>query len=86
MEARKIVGWNLRRLRTARGLTIEELGDQAMLDPSSVARIERGTANPGIMTIEKLAAALGVPLVEFVVEPEGGKAPPRPLRAGRKAK
>lgn len=86
MEARKLVGWNLRRLRTARGLTIEELGDQAALDPSSVARIERGTANPGIMTIEKLAVALGVGLAEFVVEPGDGDEPPRPLKAGRKAK
>ena len=84
MEARQIVGWNLRRVRAAKGLTIEELGYQAEVDASSVARIERGTANPSIGVIEKLARALGVPLVEFLVEPNPGDAPPKPLPAGRK--
>lgn len=84
MEARQIVGWNLRRIRTAKGLTIEELGYEAGVDGSSVARIERGTANPSIGVIEKLGRALGVPLVEFLAEPEPGTSPPRPLTAGRR--
>lgn len=84
MEARQIVGWNLRRIRAEKGLTIEELGHEAGVDASSVARIERGTANPSIGVIEKLGMVLKVPLTEFLVEPEIGASPPKPLSAGRR--
>ncbi|SDF82439.1 helix-turn-helix domain-containing protein [Thalassobaculum litoreum] len=84
MEARQIVGWNLRRIRAEKGLTIEELGHEAGVDASSVARIERGTANPSIGVIEKLGRALGVSLVQLLTEPEAGEVPPKPLPAGRR--
>lgn len=84
MEARQIVGWNLRRIRAEKGLTIEELGHEAGVDASSVARIERGTANPSIGVIEKLGIALAVPLTELLIEPPAGTAPPKPLPAGRR--
>lgn len=84
MEARQIVGWNLRRIRAEKGLTIEELGHEAGVDASSVARIERGTANPSIGVIEKLGIALAVPLTELLIEPPTGASPPKPLAAGRR--
>jgi transcriptional regulator with XRE-family HTH domain len=86
MEARKLVGWNVRRLRAAKGLTIEELADRSDADASFVARLERGTVNVGVVLMGRLAKALGATLVELVVEPEPGAKPPKPLRAGRKAK
>ncbi|WIM12970.1 helix-turn-helix transcriptional regulator [Enhydrobacter sp.] len=84
MEARKLVGWNVRRLRVAKGLTIEELAGRAEADASFVARLERGQVNVGILMLERLAKQLGAKLVEFMVEPEAGAKPPKPLKAGRK--
>ena len=85
MEARRIVGWNVRRIRVARGFTIEELADRAGLDASYVARIERAVVNPSIGVVEKLCRALGASLTELVREPARGAGPPRPLRGGRRA-
>lgn len=86
MEARKLVGWNLRRLRVAKGLTIEELAGRADADASFVARLERGQANVGIVMLDRLAKQVGAKLSEFTVEPEPGTKPPKPLKAGRKPK
>ncbi len=86
MEAKKLVGWNLRRLRVAKRFTIEELAGRADADPSFVARLERGEVNVGIVMLERLAKQLAGKLSDFTVEPEAGAKPPKPLRAGRKSK
>jgi transcriptional regulator with XRE-family HTH domain len=86
MEARKLVGWNVRRLRVARELTIEELAGRADADASFVARLERGQVNVGVDMLQRLAKPLGAKLADFTVEPAPGEEPPKPLRAGRKAK
>ncbi len=86
MEARKLVGWNLRRLRVARRFTIEELADRADADASFVARVERGQANVGIVMLERLAKSLNAKLSDLTVEPDPGAKPPKPLTAGRKAR
>ena len=85
MEARRIIGWNVRKIRVAKNLTMEELADQAGVDFSSLARLERGTLNATIGIIEKLAHALGVTLVELVVEPPKGAKPPKPLTPSQRA-
>ena len=85
MEARKLVGWNVRRLRVAKGLTIEELAGRADADASFVARLERGQVNVGIDMLQRLAKPLGVKLADFTIDPGPGAKPPRPLPAGRKA-
>lgn len=84
MEAKKLVGWNLRRLRVARGFTIEELADRADADASFVARLERGQANVGIVMLARLAEAVSAKLVDLVAEPEPGAKPPAPLKPGRR--
>jgi transcriptional regulator with XRE-family HTH domain len=84
MKARKFVGWNLRRLRAERGFSIESLAGDAEVDPSHVARIERGTVNPSVDVLERLAHVLRVKLHEFFIEPEPGASPPKPLRSGRR--
>ncbi len=86
MEAKKVVGWNLRRMRVAKGFTIEELADRADADPSFVARLERGQVNVGIVMLDRLAKQLGAKLVDLTAEPEPGAKAPRPLRAGRKSR
>jgi transcriptional regulator with XRE-family HTH domain len=86
MKARRCVGWNLRRLRAERGLSIETLAGEADVDESHVARIERGTVNSSIDVLERLVRVLGVKMHELFVEPTPGTAPPKPLRSGRRAR
>jgi transcriptional regulator with XRE-family HTH domain len=84
MDARGIVGWNLRRLRVARGLSQERLALAAGIDRAYVGRVERGSDNVTIATLEAMAVALAVPVADLFVAPEPGAVRPAPLRAGRK--
>jgi transcriptional regulator with XRE-family HTH domain len=84
MDARRLVGWNLRRLRVAKELTIEELAHQAGVGESYLSRLERGEENVGIVLLSKLARVLGAHLTELVVEPAPGDKPPQRLKAGRR--
>ncbi len=86
MNGRTIVGWNLRRLRVERGLTMETLAGDADVDPSYVARIERTTVNASVDVLERLVAVLGVRLADLFVEPAEDASAPKPLRGGRRAK
>lgn len=84
MEAKKLVGWNLRRLRVAKGLTIEELAHRAEASAPYVAQLERGEVNVGIVLLDRLARRLGARLSDLTVEPPPGTKPPKPLPAGRR--
>lgn len=53
-------GENIRRLRLARGLSQERLGELSGVDFKYVGAIERGEANFTIGILERLARALGV--------------------------
>jgi transcriptional regulator with XRE-family HTH domain len=86
MDARALVGWNLRRLRAAANLTQEALGLRAGLEASYVGRIERGRENVTVGTLEGLARVLDVSLIEFFVEPAAGAKPAPHQRPGPKAK
>lgn len=84
MEAKKLVGWNLRRLRVAVPLTIEDLADKASVGASYLGRLERGQENVGVVTLSRLARALKVELAEFFVKPATGDKAPKPLPPGRR--
>jgi transcriptional regulator with XRE-family HTH domain len=86
MDARTIIGWNLRRLRVTRALSQERLALAAGIDRAYVGRVERGSENVTIMTLEAMANALGVPVAELLTEPDPGTPQPLPLRAGRRPK
>jgi transcriptional regulator with XRE-family HTH domain len=60
-DPRATFGANLRSAREQAGLTQEALGHRADFHPTEVNRIERGRRNPGLLTIVKLAKALGIP-------------------------
>jgi len=62
------LGAKLRQLRTARELTIAQLAERAGVSSGLISQIERGNSNPSIKTLQRLRAALGVNLWEFLDE------------------
>lgn len=85
MNGREILAWNVRTLRTAKGLSQERLAVDAGVDRTWVSQLERGNGNTSIDVLDRLAAALGVPLAALLVEPDPDAPKPEPLRRGRKA-
>lgn len=53
-------GNHLRKLRTDKNLTQEELADRAGLHPTYIGQIERGVRNPSLVNLYKLAKALKI--------------------------
>ena len=53
-------GRRLRSLRLERGLSQERLGELASLDRTYISQAEAGRRNVTLVTIDKLAKALGV--------------------------
>lgn len=60
MRLAQVFGNNVRRLRQARGLSIEALADEVGLAYTYVGQIERGRRNPTLDVVERFAAALSV--------------------------
>lgn len=56
------MGEELRRLRLDSGASITALGEYVGVDPSHLARIEKGTAQPSLDLLERIAVALGADL------------------------
>jgi len=59
-SARTLLADNLKRLRSEKGWSQEELAAQSQLDRSFIAHVERQARNVSIDNIEKLANALNV--------------------------
>lgn len=85
MDGARIIAWNIRKLRVAKGHSQETLAGDAGLDRSYIGRLERAIENPTIETLGKLAEALGARLTDLVEEPGPEEPPPRTLTKGRKA-
>jgi DNA-binding XRE family transcriptional regulator len=60
------LGLRLRVLRTARRLSQDQVADRAGLDRTYVSRLERGHHNLTVLTLGRLAAALGAPTKELL--------------------
>ena len=60
MDIRKQVGRNMRKLRTEKDWSQEELAFQTGLHRTYISGIERGARNPSVIIIGKIAKALGV--------------------------
>jgi transcriptional regulator with XRE-family HTH domain len=65
----------LRRLRTERGETQEDLAHRAGLTVAAFARIERGHANPTWTTVTRIAGALEISLADLGAAVEASPAP-----------
>lgn len=86
MDTRQIIGWNLRRLRVAKGLSQERLALEAGIDRAYVGRVERGSENVTVSTLEAFAAVLTIPVSALFQEIDPSQPAPQPLKAGRKVR
>jgi len=71
-------------LRESAGITQQELADRARMHKLGVAKLEQGLREPTWATVQSLAKALGVTVLDFVVE--GGETEARPAQRGRPRK
>lgn len=61
-----LLGKHVKELRKSRKLTLENLCYKNGLEPSTVARIEKGLVEPKYLTLLKLAKAFNIKLSELV--------------------
>ncbi|GAB3984744.1 hypothetical protein GCM10029978_095270 [Actinoallomurus acanthiterrae] len=69
MDVGQVVGGNLRRLRTAAGVSLADLAAAGGISKTTLHGIELGQANPTLSTLWALATALKVPLGELLEAP-----------------
>lgn len=55
-------------MRNARGINQEDLAHRSAIDRSFMSSIERGTQNPGVMTVLQIAAGIGVSAADLFAE------------------
>jgi len=68
------IGHNIRRFRTAEGLTLRELSERSGVSIATISKIETGKISGGFATIYKIARGLGVLVTEILpAEAAGGE-------------
>lgn len=72
-ELQRILGQNLRRLRTERGWSQERFADELGVHRTYMGGVERGERNLTLRSVERLALTLGVEAVALLSEerPDG---------------
>ena len=60
MDVVQLLGENVRRYRKRRGMTQEQLAHEAEMERSYVSDLERGTRNPSVRALGRLAKALRI--------------------------
>lgn len=53
-----VIGRNIASVRKRQGLTQAAVAERIEVDAETISRFERGTVTPGIVTLERLCAAL----------------------------
>jgi transcriptional regulator with XRE-family HTH domain len=66
LSPREVLATNVRRLRTAKGLSQEALADLAGIHRNYLGGIERRERNVGLDNLGKLAKALGVSIADLL--------------------
>jgi repressor LexA len=61
-----MLGDNVRKIRKLRGLTLEQLADKIESSSGTLSHIEKGTRNPSLDMLNKIADALGVPVQDLM--------------------
>jgi len=77
----RVVGENLRRLRTKRGLSLERLGRASGVSRAMLGQVELGRSTPTINVLWKIARALAVPFSALISDPSDAQS--TVLRAGK---
>ena len=62
MTINKQLGYRIRYLRGQKGLSIETLALDAGINPNYLGDLERGTRNPTVIILNKIAKALDINL------------------------
>jgi transcriptional regulator with XRE-family HTH domain len=65
-EIVKVVGTNLRRLRSEQGLSLSDLARTSGVAKATLSALEGGRGNPTLETLSALAAALQVPMGDLI--------------------
>lgn len=66
INIKRELGQRIRILRKRQGLTQEEMADKCGLHWTYIGGLERGERNPTLTTMQKVAAGLGVGVVELI--------------------
>jgi len=66
MDLKRAMATNLRRFRSAKGLTQEELADRAGLSARYLGAIERAQVSASVTVLGKLADALRISAAELI--------------------
>ena len=74
MDVRARVGLNVQQARRERGLSQEELAHRAAVHQTYLSGVERGTRNPTVMVLDKIARALGLDPADLL-RPRDGERP-----------
>ncbi|WP_416797703.1 helix-turn-helix domain-containing protein [Ciceribacter azotifigens] len=69
MDIRAVVGLNVLRIRRERSLSQEDLSLQAGVTRAYLSGLEAGRRNPTIVSLSKIANALGVTVEDLVHSP-----------------
>jgi transcriptional regulator with XRE-family HTH domain len=86
-DEQRALGAEIRRRRRDLGLTIVQLAEQAQISHPFLSQLERGLARPSMMTLARLADALGTTQVELMIAADspaaaaGKSAPIRVIRS-----
>lgn len=64
------LGLNVWSIRETRGMTQRQLAEAARRTQPRIAEIERNEVNPTLMTISRIAVALGVTASDLLAEPD----------------
>lgn len=60
MDMRRLVGLNVKRIRSGKGLTQEQFAELSGFTQQYISDLERGRRNPTVVSVYELAQALGV--------------------------
>ena len=62
------IGHKLKELRLEKGLTLQQVADQAGCTAAYISQIENDKSSPSIASLKRIAHVLGVRIVDFFIE------------------
>jgi transcriptional regulator with XRE-family HTH domain len=75
------LGASVRRQRKKSGLTVQQLADAADLSRRMLTQIELGQANPSLVTVDRVARALGTDFASLTQDAGGDRSAPLAVNA-----